>query len=85
MSISQSVQGAISLLTVGQEIYQSIANAMDSAQSVSQNGADRKKWVLAFAKNLILEAGKDWTKWEKFVSDFIDAAKAIYNSLKKLF
>lgn len=84
MNIATAVQGTITLLQVGQEIYQAIANAMDSAEVSADTGANKKLWVLAYAKSLILEAGKNWDKWAKYVSDFIDAAKAIYNSLKGL-
>lgn len=84
-TISQAVSGTINLLTVGREIYESIAKAMDAAESSSENSKSKKEWVLAFAKNLILEAGKNWDKWVKHVSDFIDSAKSIYNSLKGLF
>lgn len=86
MSISQALQGTISLMTIGKDIYQAIVNAMDSAESnASQSGGDKKSWVVAYAKSLIQEAGKNWDKWAKYVSDFIDAAKAIYNSVKGLF
>lgn len=84
-SISQAVQGAITLITVGQEIYEAVAEFMDAMESEKSNGSDKKAWVMAMAKNLIFEAGKNWDKWEKFISDFIDAAKSIYNSLKGLF
>jgi hypothetical protein len=82
MNISTAVQGTITLLQVGQEIYQSIVNAMDSAEVSADTGINKKRWVLAYAKSLILEAGKNWDKWAKYISDFIDATKAIYNSVK---
>lgn len=86
MNISQALQGTISLIQIGLEIYQSIVNAMDSAENMAdKSGGDKKLWVLAYAKSLIQEAGKNWDKWAKYVSDFIDAAKSIYNSVKGLF
>lgn len=84
-SIAAAVQGTIQLITIGQEIYQSIANAMDAAEKEAGTGSDKKEWVLAYAKSLIQEAGKNWDKWASYVSSFIDSAKAIYNSLKGLF
>ena len=45
----------------------------------------KKAWVLAAAKHLIVEVGKNWNLWEKYISDFIDAAKSVYNSLKGIF
>lgn len=83
--IATAVQGTIQLITIGQDIYQAIANAMDSAESGAESGASKKEWVLAYAKSIIQEAGKNWDKWATYVSNFIDAAKSIYNSLKGLF
>ena len=84
-SIYQAVNGTLALITIGRDIYESIAKAMDSAESGMGSGASKKEWVLAYAKAMIQEAGKNWDKWAKYVSDFIDAAKSIYNSLKGLF
>lgn len=84
-NIATAVQGTIQLITIGQEIYTQVSNFMDAIESSKDSGASKKEWVLAAAKNLILEAGKNWDKWASFISDFIDAAKSIYNSLKGLF
>ena len=48
-------------------------------------GSNKKAWVMAATKHLVLEGGRNWDKWEKYISDFIDAAKSIYNSLKGIF
>ena len=82
MSIAQVLQGTVAALQIGREIYQAILNAMDSAEAVKQDGASKKEWVIAYAKSLIQEAGKNWDKWAKYVADFIDAAKSIYNAVK---
>lgn len=82
MSIAQALQGTVTALQVGREIYQAIVNAMDSAEAIRQDGASKKEWVLAYAKSLIQEAGKNWDKWAKYIADFIDAAKSIYNAVK---
>ena len=81
-TIAQVMSSTIQLFTIGREIYQAIVNAMDSAQGQAGDGASKKQWVLAYAKSLISEAGKNWDKWSKYVSDFIDAAKGLYNSVK---
>lgn len=81
-TISQAINGTLALVTVGREIYEAIAKAMDSAEAGAQGGKDKKAWVVAYAKSLIQEAGKNWDKWAKYVSDFIDAAKTIYNAVK---
>ena len=84
-TISQAINGTLALITVGREIYESIAKAMDSAQASAGSSADKKSWVIAYAKSIIQEAGKNWDKWAKYVSDFIDAAKSIYNAVKGIF
>ena len=84
-TISQAINGMLALITVGREIYESIAKAMDSAQASAGNSADKKSWVIAYAKSIIQESGKNWDKWAKYVSDFIDAAKSIYNAVKGIF
>ncbi len=81
-TISQAINGTLALVTIGREIYVSIAKAMDSAQIAAGTGASKKEWVIAYAKSLIQETGKNWDKWAKYVSDFIDAAKSIYNAVK---
>lgn len=85
ISISQAINGTLTLITVGREIYEAVSGFMDSMQSSGNSGADKKAWVLAMAKNIVLEAGKNWDKWESHISNFIDAAKSIYNSLKGIF
>lgn len=84
-NIANAVQGTIDLITVGREIYESVANAMDAAEKEASSGADKKAWVLAYAKSIIQEAGKNWDKWAGYIADFIDAAKSIFNSLRALF
>lgn len=73
------------LITVGREIYEAVTGLMDVVQAEGGNGSNKKAWVLAAAKHLIIEAGKNWNLWEKYISDFIDAAKSVYNSLKGIF
>lgn len=84
-TISQALNGTLALITVGREIYEQVTKFMDTVQAEGGNGANKKAWVLAAAKHLIVESGKNWNKWEKYISDFIDAAKSVYNSLKGIF
>ena len=84
-TISQALNGTISLITVGREIYEQVTKFMDVVQAEGGNGANKKAWVLAAAKHLILSDGRKWGQWEKYISDFIDAAKSVYNSLKGIF
>lgn len=85
ITISQAINGTLTLITTGQAIYQEVARFMDAVQAEGGNGSNKKEWVLAASKNLITEAGKNWDKWAKYISDFIDAAKSIYNSLRGIF
>jgi hypothetical protein len=84
-TISQALNGTLALITVGREIYEQVTKFMDTVQSDGGNGANKKAWVMAAAKHLIIEVGKNWNQWEKYISDFIDAAKSVYNSLKCIF
>lgn len=84
-NIATAVQGTIQLITIGHEIYTQVSKFMDAIEDSKESGASKKDWVLSAAKNLIAGLGKDWDKWAKYISDFIDAAKSIYNSLKGLF
>lgn len=84
-SIALAVQGTIQLITVGQVIYHKISEYMDEMEAIKQSGSDKKTRVLAFARSLILKAGKDWTLWQSYVSAFIDAAKNIYNVFRTVF
>lgn len=84
-TISQALNGTLALIAVGREVYEQVTKFMDTVQAEGGNGANKKAWVMAAAKHLIIEAGKNWNQWEKYISDFIDAAKSVYNSLKGIF
>ena len=84
-TISQALNGTLALITVGRDIYEQVTKFMDTVQAEVGNGANKKAWVLAAAKHLILSDGRKWEQWEKYISDFIDAAKSFYNSLKGIF
>lgn len=85
ISITQAINGTLTLITVGREIYEAVTELMDVVQAEGGSGSNKKAWVMAATKHLVLEAGRNWDKWEKYISDFIDAAKSIYNSLKGIF
>ena len=85
ISITQAINGTLTLITVGREIYEAVTELMDVVQADGGNGSNKKAWVMSATKHLILEGGRNWDKWEKYISDFIDAAKSIYNSLKGIF
>lgn len=82
-TIAQALNGTLALITIGRDIYQAVVDTMDAAEEGNhKDGQSKKAWVLAYVKSIIIEAGKNWDKWAKYVSDFIDAAKSVYNSLK---
>ena len=85
VSITQAMNRTLTLITVGREIYEAVTELMDVVQAEGGNGSNKKAWVMAATKHLVLEGGRNWDKWEKYISDFIDAAKSIYNSLKGTF
>ena len=85
VSISTALYGVVSMLQVGQAIYSKVTELMDAIEESKESGASKKEWVLVATKDFILSLGKDWDDWAKYVSDFIDAAKSIYNSLKGIF
>lgn len=84
-TISQALNGTLALITVGREIYEQVTKFMDVVQAEGDSGVNKKAWVMSAAKHLIIEVGRNWDKWAKYISDFIDAAKSIYNSLKGIF
>ena len=84
-TITQAINGTLTLITVGREIYEAVTELMDVVQAEGGSGSNKKAWVMAATKHLFLEGGRNWDKWEKYISDFIDAAKSIYNSLKGIF
>ena len=82
MSIEKALKGVVDLMVVGAEIYAAITRVMDSINHAPITGSSKKAWVLAYAKTLVIEAGKNWDKWASYISDFIDSAKSIYNAVK---
>ena len=85
ISITQAINGTLTLITVGREIYEAVTELMDVVQAEGGSGSNKKAWVMAATKHLVLEGGRNWDKGERYISDFIDAAKSIYNSLKGIF
>lgn len=83
-SIAKSVSGAIALIETGQNIYNYVAGLMDSFEDSKESGASKKASVMLVARDFIIDLGKNWDSWAKYISDFIDAAKGIYNSLRGL-
>ena len=83
IKIYDALQAIIATFQVGQAIYTEVTKFMDEIQDTKESAASKKAWVMAAAKHLIInDHGKTWEKWEKYISDFIDSAKAFYNSVK---
>ena len=81
-TIAQTANVLIQGIEVGQEIYQTVLNAMDAAEQEKQSGQDKKAWVVAFIKSFLFEIGENWEKWIKTIVAFIDFAKAFYNQFR---
>lgn len=60
IQIATVAKGVIDLIQIGQEIYEATANAMDAAEQEKESGADKKAWVLAYIKSIVLELGENW-------------------------
>lgn len=59
--IATVANGVISLISVGQEIYELTVKAMDAVEALQYSqstGAEKKKWVLALTEILIKESDK---------------------------
>ena len=81
-SIKAVAIGVISVVKIAPEVYEMVADYMDEMQAIKQSGTDRKTRVMAYARSLILKLGKDWDSWVKYISEFIDVAKSLYNLFK---
>ncbi|MFW1924806.1 hypothetical protein [Acinetobacter ursingii] len=79
--------GIIQAIQAAHAVYSIVANAMDAVEKANseQSGADKKAWVLAFAKNVVVALGDNWDDLAGKVSIFIDQLKSAYNSVKVLF
>ena len=53
-TISQALNGTLALITVGREIYEQVTKFMDTIQEEGGHGANKKAWVMAAAKHLML-------------------------------
>ena len=82
MQIAQALRAIVLAIKVGRDIYMTIVEAMDAAQSETQSGADKKAWVLAFIRAWIGESKYKWEEWERAIITFIDFAKAQYNIVR---
>ena len=81
-NIAQTANVLIQGIQVGQEIYQTVLNAMTAAEQEKQSGQDKKAWVVAFIKSFLFDLGESWEKWVKAILSFIDFAKAFYNQFR---
>lgn len=81
-TIAQTANVLIQGIEVGQEIYQTVLNAMDAAEQEKQSGQDKKAWVVAFIKSFVFDLGENWEEWVKAILSFIDFAKAFYNQFR---
>ena len=59
-TISQTAYVLIQGIDLGQEIYQTVLNAMDAAEQEKQSGQDKKAWVIAFIKSFVFDLGENW-------------------------
>ena len=78
-------RGVIQLIEVCRDIYEATANTIDAIEAKGVvKGSDKKEWVLAFVKSVVLDLGQNWEKYAQLISDFIDHIKSVYNTVKHL-
>ena len=84
-NITTVASGIIQLIETGREVYEVTVNAMDAIEAKGViKGSDKKEWVLAFVKSVVLELGQNWDKYVQLISDFIDDIKTVYNTTRHL-
>ena len=84
-NIATVASGIIELIGTGKEVYEVTVNAMDAIEAKGVvKGSDKKEWVLAFVKSVVLDLGQNWEKYAQLISDFIDHIKTVYNTIRHL-
>lgn len=60
-NIATVASGIIELIGTGKEVYEVTVNAMDAMDAIEAKGvvkgSDKKEWVLAFVKSVVLGLG----------------------------
>ena len=86
-NIAQVAVGVINLIEDSRFVYSIAANTMDSVESQNSglSGVDKKIWVLAFVKSVVLNIADNWDTYAALISDFIDKIKTAYNAVRDLF
>lgn len=60
-NITTVASGIIELIGTGKEVYEVTVNAMDAMDAIEAKGvvkgSDKKEWVLAFVKSVVLGLG----------------------------
>ncbi len=86
IKISDVAIGILSVFSTGQAIYAATANAMDAVEVQGiLTGEAKKRVVLTFMKDVVLELGENWDFYVTLISSFIDQIKTAFNAVKKLF
>ena len=84
-NITTVASGIIQLIETGREVYEVTVNAMDAIEAKGViKGSDKREWVLAFVKSVVLGLGQNWDKYVQLISDFIDHIKTVYNTKRHL-
>ena len=57
-NIATVASGIIQLIETGREVYEATVSAMDAIEAKGAvKGSDKKEWVLAFVKSVVLGLG----------------------------
>lgn len=81
-----AASGIIKLVQVGAVVFEFALNAMDAIEkSKHMSGAEKKSWVMAKIKDVIIDNKFDIDEWLDKISKFIDDVISSFNSFKYLF
>lgn len=79
------VAGMVANVAVtGGTVLMEVGKYMESMQEAGGNGISKKDWVMAKAKELILDQEQGltkWAHWSEIISSFIDSVKSLWNIL----
>ena len=86
LSIASVADPLIDAYEAGNSILKKVSDAMESVERAGEvkDGASKKAWVMAYAKEIVLNVLADWNIWRDLISVFIDRIIKIYNSISKL-
>lgn len=84
-TIQAVAKSAIDLFDEGKEVYEFVANAMDSLEKSTLSGKDKLTSVLAVTRDTFNFLNSNWAEWHIKLVNFIQNIKSLYNIIVKGF